>query len=172
MAVGSDVEVTLTFKDGSALPFTAQVRTFPGAGENYQPAEHPPATMDDQSGLKPGGEAGVSRRRLLVGGAAAAGVVGASAWAVAESRKGPLNRPPSVQAVPFYGTHQAGIATSPQSNATPVGLDLVPDGKREAREVLRAVLKLWTTTLHVVDLASTAAFADHRARTADMFDLA
>ena len=40
LAVGSDVEVTLTFKDGSALPFTAQVRTFPGAGENYQPAEH------------------------------------------------------------------------------------------------------------------------------------
>lgn len=40
LAVGSDVEVTLTFKDGSTLPFTAQVRTFPGAGENYQPGGH------------------------------------------------------------------------------------------------------------------------------------
>lgn len=37
LAVGSDVEVTLTFKDGSTLPFTAQVRTFAGADENYQP---------------------------------------------------------------------------------------------------------------------------------------
>ncbi|HPX38565.1 MAG TPA: Dyp-type peroxidase [Mycobacterium sp.] len=101
--------------------------------------------MDDQSGLKPGGEAGVSRRRLLVGGAAAAGVVGASAWAVAESRKAAEPSTFGAEAVPFYGTHQAGIATSPQSNATFVGLDLVPDGKREAREVLRAVLKLWTT---------------------------
>ncbi|MGV0994069.1 MAG: copper chaperone PCu(A)C [Mycobacterium sp.] len=41
LQVGSDIEVTLTFKDGSALPFTAQVRTFPGAGENYQPGGHP-----------------------------------------------------------------------------------------------------------------------------------
>lgn len=40
LAVGSDVQVTLTFKDGSTLPFTAQVRTFPGAGENYQPGGH------------------------------------------------------------------------------------------------------------------------------------
>lgn len=40
LPVGSDVEVTLSFKDGSTLPFTAQVRTFPGAGENYQPGAH------------------------------------------------------------------------------------------------------------------------------------
>lgn len=41
LAVGTDVEVTLTFKDGSALPFTAQVRTFPGASETYVPGGHP-----------------------------------------------------------------------------------------------------------------------------------
>lgn len=81
----------------------------------------------------------------MVGGAAAAGVVGASARAVAESRKAAEPSTFGAEAVPFYGTHQAGIATSPQSNANFVGLDLVPDGKREAREVLRAVLKLWTT---------------------------
>ena len=40
LPVGSDVEITLTFKDGSTLPFTAQVRTFPGADENYQPGPH------------------------------------------------------------------------------------------------------------------------------------
>ncbi len=41
LAVGSDVEVTLTFKDGSALPITAQVRSFPGAGETYAPSGPP-----------------------------------------------------------------------------------------------------------------------------------
>lgn len=41
LAIGSDVEVTLTFKDGSSLPFTAQVRTFPGAGETYVPGGLP-----------------------------------------------------------------------------------------------------------------------------------
>ena len=41
LQAGADIEVTLTFKDGSALPFTAQVRTFPGAGENYEPGGHP-----------------------------------------------------------------------------------------------------------------------------------
>ncbi len=40
LPVGGDVEITLTFKDGSTLPFTAQVRAFPGAGENYQPGGH------------------------------------------------------------------------------------------------------------------------------------
>lgn len=40
LAAGADVEITLTFKDGSSLPFTAQVRTFPGAGENYAPGGH------------------------------------------------------------------------------------------------------------------------------------
>lgn len=95
----------------------------------------PPGSMDD---LKPR----VSRRSLLVGGAAAAGVAGVSAWAVTESAVQPSNF--GAETVPFFGAHQAGIATPPQSNATFVGLDLVPDGKRTAREVLRAVLRLWT----------------------------
>lgn len=37
LAVGSDVDVTVQFEDGSSLPFTAQVREFRGAVENYQP---------------------------------------------------------------------------------------------------------------------------------------
>lgn len=36
---GADVEVTVTFEDGSSLPVRAQVRDFPGGKENYQPAE-------------------------------------------------------------------------------------------------------------------------------------
>lgn len=43
LAVGSDVSVTVSFEDGSSLPFTAQVRDFPGAGENYQPGGAPAA---------------------------------------------------------------------------------------------------------------------------------
>jgi copper(I)-binding protein len=33
---GADVEVVLTFEDGSTLPVTAQARDFPGADEEYQ----------------------------------------------------------------------------------------------------------------------------------------
>lgn len=43
LAVGSDVNITVTFEDGSSLPFTAQVRDFRGAGEDYQPGGAPSA---------------------------------------------------------------------------------------------------------------------------------
>ena len=69
----------------------------------------------------------LSRRHLLLGGAAAGiGAVGAvgidlatksSPPAVAEPLNGSLT-------VPFYGVHQAGIDTVPQSNATIIALDL------------------------------------------------
>ena len=38
LQVGKDVEVTLSFEDGSTMPFTAQVRDFSGADETYKPA--------------------------------------------------------------------------------------------------------------------------------------
>ncbi|MGV0994068.1 MAG: Dyp-type peroxidase [Mycobacterium sp.] len=115
--------------------------------------------MGDEPALKPGPNPGVSRRSLLVGGAAAVGVAGASAWAVAESRRADDQVTFGSETVPFYGPHQAGIATPPQSNATFIGLDLVPDGKREAREVLRAVLRLWTADAQRLTQGS-AALAD------------
>lgn len=37
---GAEVTVTVHFQDGSSLPFTAQVRDFPGADEAYQPGAH------------------------------------------------------------------------------------------------------------------------------------
>lgn len=41
LKVGSDVQVTLTFADGTSLPFTAQVRDYSGAEENYEPGKPP-----------------------------------------------------------------------------------------------------------------------------------
>ncbi len=40
LQAGAEVEVTLSFNDGSSLPFSAQVRDFEGATENYQPGGH------------------------------------------------------------------------------------------------------------------------------------
>lgn len=37
LRAGADVDLTLTFEDGSTLPVTAQIRDFAGAGEEYQP---------------------------------------------------------------------------------------------------------------------------------------
>lgn len=39
LKAGSDVEVTLTFADGTSLPFTAQVRDYSGAEEKYEPGK-------------------------------------------------------------------------------------------------------------------------------------
>lgn len=49
LRTGSEVPVTLSFGDGSATTFTAQVRDFAGNQENYVPdSEHgAPATPDD-----------------------------------------------------------------------------------------------------------------------------
>ena len=40
LKAGSEVEVTLTLADGATVPFTAQVRDYAGAGENYQSSGH------------------------------------------------------------------------------------------------------------------------------------
>jgi copper(I)-binding protein len=40
LQAGAEVEITLSFNDGSSLPFSAQVRDFEGAAENYQPGGH------------------------------------------------------------------------------------------------------------------------------------
>lgn len=39
LAPGADVTLTIEFEDGSTLPFTAQVRDFVGANEQYHAAE-------------------------------------------------------------------------------------------------------------------------------------
>jgi dye decolorizing peroxidase len=98
---------------------------------------------DDQPRL----DADLTRRRLLTGGAAAAGlagVAGASGWAAATARRPGEPSTFAAETVPFHGPHQAGIETAAQSHAVFVGLDLLPD-QRDAREALQAVLTLWTT---------------------------
>jgi len=97
---------------------------------------------DDQ---QPSAGRRLSRRHLLLGGAAAGiGAVGAvgidvatrpDAPALAESLNG-------TQTVPFYGVHQAGIDTVPQSNVTLIALDLA-EGTDAA--TLRRLLKLLTS---------------------------
>lgn len=37
---GADVEMTVTFADGSTLPITAQIRDFAGGNEQYSPGTH------------------------------------------------------------------------------------------------------------------------------------
>ncbi len=71
----------------------------------------------------------LSRRHLLLGGAAAAGAgaVGAVGLGLAaELATGPKSAltEDASATVPFHGEHQAGIETAPQSNAVFVALDL------------------------------------------------
>ena len=101
--------------------------------------------MNDRPAQSPPGAARLTRRGLLVGGAAAAGVSGAALWGIANNPE--QGRPVSFgsETVPFYGARQAGIETAPQSHANFVGLDLRPDSGRDAGDAVPAVLKLWTT---------------------------
>lgn len=93
--------------------------------------------MDEQPNL--------SRRRLLAGGAAAAGIAGTAAWAGSEYSRpsGPTTFGADV--VPFHGVHQAGIETPAQAHGVFIGLDLVGEPGRDVREGLEALLKLWST---------------------------
>ncbi|MEP7762827.1 Dyp-type peroxidase [Sanguibacter sp. 25GB23B1] len=96
------------------------------------------------------GRGGPSRRQLLFGGAVAGiGAVAAiGADALAQSADTDTGTRPSdaeealhgASTIPFYGTHQAGVETSPQAHATLVALDLRPDVDREALRRLMTVL--------------------------------
>ncbi|MBF6210065.1 Dyp-type peroxidase [Nocardia puris] len=84
---------------------------------------------------------GLSRRRLLGGGAAAAGAAGLGAGTLALTGRDTAATPPALATEPFYGVHQAGIATAPQTHAAFVGLDLRPG---VGRDDLAGILKIWT----------------------------
>lgn len=85
--------------------------------------------------------AGLSRRRLLGGGAAAAGVVGAAGigWGAAGFRE--RERDDALDVVPFYGMHQAGIETTPPGHVAFAGFDLAPG---VGREDVIGLLRIWT----------------------------
>lgn len=104
------------------------------------PADGPPGDHDSPAA------SGINRRRLLAGGAAAAGLAGAAgaaSWSAAASRRRVTAF--AAETIPFYGAHQAGIETPPQSHAVFVGLDVRSDTQRSPRDALEATLKLWTT---------------------------
>ena len=99
------------------------------------------------------GSGGLSRRQVLLGGAVAGAGAVAAVGADALTRRGTTSAPAALPAeprevlhggdtVPFYGEHQAGIATTPpQSCATLVALDLRPETDRDA---LRRMMRLLT----------------------------
>lgn len=88
----------------------------------------------------------VSRRRLITGGAAAlAGGAVLSQSGAAHSATAPTGFGTDVE--PFYGPHQGGIATAPQSHGLFVAFDLnegAKRGTRTEREIVAAILRLWT----------------------------
>lgn len=83
----------------------------------------------------------LSRRRLL-GGGAALGAVGLGAAGLGASLRdtSPLTTTGG-DTVPFFGEHQAGIATSPQSHCAFVTFDLAPHA---GRSTLAGLLRSWT----------------------------
>lgn len=90
----------------------------------------------------------VNRRRLLAGGAAAlAG--GAVLNQSGAAHSATLRNGFGVDVEPFYGPHQGGIATTPQSHGLFVAFDLNDGGRplagRTERETVAAILRLWTT---------------------------
>lgn len=83
--------------------------------------------------------AGVSRRRFVGAGAVAAGAAAGLTAAGCGRGDAAGTTPPNE---PFYGVHQAGVATAPQAYATLVALDLRPG--HTDRSTLTSVMKLWT----------------------------
>ncbi|MDH6531869.1 dye decolorizing peroxidase [Aurantimicrobium minutum] len=98
---------------------------------------HTPPKTDDSSR--------VSRRGFLLTagvatGALAVGAVGVTA-AVNNGTTGPAVAPGATEVVPFYGVHQAGIDTPPQSSGTFLGWTLKPGTDRET---VRRMMRLLT----------------------------
>ncbi|GAA5093227.1 Dyp-type peroxidase [Nocardia iowensis] len=93
-------------------------------------------TVAEQTSSRPGR---LNRRRLLGGGAAVAGAAGIGWGAVALT--GRDETPQAATTEPFYGPHQAGIATAPQSQAAFVAFDLRPG---VTRDDIVGILKIWT----------------------------
>lgn len=87
----------------------------------------------------------LSRRHLLFGGAAA-GIGAAASIGIAAAVTQPANGPASepvfdgTETVPFYGTHQAGIETIPQSHITFISLDLLDSVDAAALKRMMQVL--------------------------------
>ena len=89
----------------------------------------------------PAGRDGVSRRRFLgwVGAAGAGAAAGAGGVGLGVRASG-APAPPTERTVPFFGRHQAGIATPQQSSVLFASLDVTD----ASRDELRGLLRYWT----------------------------
>ena len=85
---------------------------------------------------------GASRRQFLFGGAVAAAGVAAGFMAdrAVVTYQQEAQKPHGTTTVPFYGKHQAGIATEPQAHATLIAFDLHDDTDRAALTRMMRVL--------------------------------
>jgi len=86
--------------------------------------------------------AAVSRRRLLgaIGAGAAGTALGAAAGFAAGSARSETTGTDPAASVPFWGAHQAGIATAAQDPLDQATFDVVTDRAADLRDLLRA----WT----------------------------
>src|SRR6476469_9456248 len=101
---------------------------------------------DQSSDSKSGG--GLGRRRLLFGGAGALATAGVGAAAVkvtdsAQAAQTAQTPSPNDTVVPFYGEHQAGIATAVQDRMHVAAFDIVEGADRDS---LIRRLKTWTAS--------------------------
>ncbi|AFP42816.1 Dyp-type peroxidase [Mycolicibacterium smegmatis MC2 155] len=85
----------------------------------------------------------VNRRRLLTGGAAAL-AAGAVVTASGVANSAVVDHGFGTDAEPFYGPHQAGIATAPQAHGVFLAFDVKPTDTRSERDTVAAILRLWT----------------------------
>jgi deferrochelatase/peroxidase EfeB len=108
-------------------------------------AERPRVVEDWRNGGV-GGSRPIQRRTFLKGAAGAvAGVVGAGlvapgiAEAATKDQYNMLPTPEGKRSVPFYGQHQAGIATPPQMAATFLAFDLTTSNRAELTNLFRVL---------------------------------
>lgn len=85
----------------------------------------------------------VNRRHLLAGGAAAL-AAGAVATASGVANSAVVDHGFGADVEPFYGPHQAGIATPPQAHGVFLAFDVKPTGTRSEHDTVAAILRLWT----------------------------
>lgn len=85
----------------------------------------------------------VNRRHLLAGGAAAL-AAGAVVTASGVANSAVADHGFGADAEPFYGPHQAGIATTPQAHGVFLAFDVKATGTRSERDTVAAILRLWT----------------------------
>ncbi|MBX9472916.1 MAG: Dyp-type peroxidase [Chryseoglobus sp.] len=111
-----------------------------------------PAHSSAASDAATSNDAGVSRRRLLLGGAAGLGAAGLGAvggYALGpapapDAPVTPLETPSEVGSltIPFHGRHQAGIELEPQAHSSMIAFDLTPSADRDG---IRRMLRLITS---------------------------